>query len=695
MKIQYKLTFALLLASLIPLTMIGWYGIATFSNTLRHDITKSQSIEVEGLARDHMGVFISTTLSDALILSRSAVLQELLQDVDLKKTESIRKAKADTAREFESIALARGNYSKICYIDSTGKEMVKIERRESGYYISEGAQLQDTSQDEYFLKGIALSGGQTYISDLQLETQGGKIITPHQAGIRVVTPVFFMGSSHGVLVINVEGRSLLKMLKEHSSLQSQLIMVDDTGAYLIHPDERKLWGPQLGTGERLSRDEPALAALVAHQDKGTYEDNERLIAFSKVPINATEGPRWTLIEVIPKSVVYAPIRDVQRTIFLVILLALALSVGSGWFVARRIASPIEALSQAAEKLRAGDLSVSIPKTEDDEVGRLAASFSLLASDLQMLIGRVEDGALQLAEATQALSAASQQVETGAEQVSLSVQRIAEGARSQAREIEVTSRGIASQARAITATAQQSAEAAEQVQQARQAALVGVKGIHTVTNHLHDLEKANREVEHLVALLNEHSEEMEQVIATINNFADQTNMLALNASIEAARAGTQGRGFSVVANEVRRLAHRSGRSATDVAELITQTQQRISDVLAQVAAESQAISAGAQAMDILHETLQTIVDSMNRAADVADRISKITAEQQATSETMVQAMNAIASVSEGNVVSTEDASASLQEQTAATEELATSARQLAHLASELREAVARLTGQETK
>lgn len=681
MRIQYKLTLSILLVSLLPLILLAWFATSTIADDISQNLETSA---VQNLQYNvNPGTAVSRNITDARILAASTPIQNLLKAIDSEDTVQINHARQEVVREFEAVAAARpGTYSKIRYIDSAGDEIVEIARQGLTYYVSTEQELQNESGDDYFKEGIRLDVGQSYVSPLRLETQGGKVITPHRAGARISVPVFYGHEPRGVIVANVDTSVVIQSLQGHVSADSSLIMVDEAGTYLIHPNEEKLWGPQLGTEEQLGRDEPDLAARIADEAAGAYEDAGRLIVFTRVSSDATSGPTWTVIEIKPKAVALASLRNVQRTILMVTALALALSLGSGWFIARRIALPIESLSEAAHKLSHGDLSVTVPDAGTDEIGRLAVSFSRMADALQTLIGKVEFGATQLAEATQALSSSSQQVGAGAGQVTEVVLKIAEGAQAQAKEIEVSSRSIASQAQATSTTAEQSADAADQVKKTLGAAVAGMKEAEKVDQQLGELEAANREVDRLAAQLGQHSDEMEQVVATINNFAEQTNMLALNASIEAARAGPQGRGFAVVANEVRRLAHRSARSATEVTDLISQTQQRIKDVLTQVSAESEAISSGAKALQDLHLALKLIVEAMNQAAEMTGKISETTTEQQKTSETMVQAMNTVASVAEANVISAEQASASLQQQTAATAELAASAQELAKLAAML-------------
>jgi methyl-accepting chemotaxis protein len=689
MKLQYKITAATLLVAFFPLILLAWYGISVVGQISREELMSStihnlrHSLDIEGVLANYV--------TDAQLLAASGITQELLETLDSGDPGQVAVARQKLADEFRTISSMREGYFKIRYIDETGQEIVEVERESLGFVTSGKENLQNESADDYFRIGMTLDPGQSYISALRLETQGGKVVTPYKPGLRISVPVTHEGIRRGVIVTNVEGSVIYDLLKRHASKDRQIIMVDEKGFYVAHPDEEKLWGAQLGTGEQLSRDEPELAALVAAQNSGEYEDRDRVIVFTKVSSGATIGPTWTLLEAWPKEIALARLWKIQRTILAVAALALALSLGSGWFVARRISRPIEILGRAADRISRGDMSVQVPEMGADEIGNLGRSFSRMARALRRLVTHVEEGATHLAEATRALSTSSQQVGSGAEQVSHLVQEISEGAQSQAKEIEVTSRGIASQARATNTMAEQSASAAEQVKQALDAAQAGLERIDRVDRRFTLLEEANQEVDLLATQLGEHSQEMEQVVATINNFAEQTNMLALNASIEAARAGPHGRGFAVVASEVRRLAHRSARSATEVTDLIGQTQQQIANVLHQVTTEREAIASGTEALQDLHKSLASIAQAMREAADMTATISEATADQRETSELIVQAMNKIAAVAEANVIATQQASASLQQQTAATAELAASAEELAELAAALQSYVVESTG----
>lgn len=312
----------------------------------------------------------------------------------------------------------------------------------------------------------------------------------------------------------------------------------------------------------------------------------------------------------------------------------------------RLADDIARTSQEAESSRQFMLNLLGPALIAAILISSLVGYSLYQS-MSRLSNRIAEASQQLATSAEQFSASSEQMHSTAEQVSASVQQIALGAETQAAQVEKTSKAIEELAQT---TAQVSLNAEGLQEQSR-----GMKtATETATLALTDLSAKSKEIERIVELA--------------VKIADQTNLLALNAAIEAARAGEAGRGFAVVADEVRRLADSSAQAAGEIKTLsqtIYNEIHRVSDHVSQVA------------------------QSADRVASIADATATTMPEQKARTDQIVQAVNSVAQVAEQNASAAEEVAAATEEQTAATQEISHAAQALAETATALQQWVAKL------
>lgn len=647
-RIQTQLTAAFILISLVPLIIVGIYSEQAAANALRQQALQTEANRVESLAGDIQG-FLQGTSDDVTFLARSTPLMELLEAIADGEPAAIARARQELADEFIALAQTRSGYFKIRYIDVTGQEVVEIAAQGNSFHISQGDELQNEGQDDYFVNGMTLPEGQVYATPLRLETQGGVIVTPHVPGIRYTAPVFYEGQRRGVLVTNLDARGFLDPLqKEAYEGQEETLLVDADGFYLSHPDEAKRWGgpSDLNSGERLSVDFPDLAAETLSGQTGTTLAGGQMVAYAPVLSQGQESNPWTVIEVEPQAKALAPVASFRNVFLGLTALVLVLAIAAGIYCARVITRPIVGLSKIAGQISQGDLTPEIRVQGAGEVHRLAQAFDQMTGDLRSLIQQVVATSGHMATASEELSAMTEEINASAGQVAAAVQQVAQGATAQTDQAEEISRAIET----LAAATDQIAQNAQQAEQAAEQARTGVNSLA-----------------HMMRALQRRSEDINGMAGTVKRFADQTNLLALNAAIEAARAGEHGKSFAVVADEVRRLAESSRHAVEEITALNVEIQDEIQQVLT---------------------GMEDIVSTVNDTATMARQNAGATARQRQGSDTVVRSVNDMASVTVQQATGAEEMAAAVEQQMAATEQLATAAQELSDMAVALQEQVSR-------
>jgi methyl-accepting chemotaxis protein len=339
----------------------------------------------------------------------------------------------------------------------------------------------------------------------------------------------------------------------------------------------------------------------------------------------------------------------QGIVFTIImsLLAIGLGMGLSLFIARLITRPLQDLQGITAQIASGDLTsvqnivARYPGT--DELCELVRSQEAMIDKLHHLAGVVSKLSQQAAQASHQIAEVTQQSGQTTEQVAIAIQQVAEGAQHQnsevAEAIEQVDR-LDETSRTLRKTAEQSSVAME-----------------ALKTHIH--QSAER-----IAALQAHSTHIGQIVETITEIADQTNLLALNAAIEAARAGEQGRGFAVVADEVRKLAERSAASATEISVIISQALQ-------ETHLAGQTMEAGVKSVT---QAVETVTMGQQEAVTMTTRTS-----------TTHDALLRVARVSEENGAAAEEVSAAAEEMAANMQSTVASAQVLNEIAGQLYEA----------
>ncbi|WP_321362492.1 methyl-accepting chemotaxis protein [Pseudomonas extremaustralis] len=423
-------------------------------------------------------------------------------------------------------------------------------------------------------------------------------------------------------------------------------------------DEQKRWLVPPAGVQALEQAVPVMLDLAKKPGEGRFwsDKNEDFYSVS-VPF---EGGPWSVVASMPKAEIRAVTWAVGIRLVIGSALAMLFAVGATVWLLRSKLQPLSDLVRQAEALGAGDLSARLNVSSHDEIGQLARSFNQMGEALSTMVSHIRKAAEEVNGRAQALSGLSGGAYEGMEQQSGEITSMA-GA---VEEFSATSLNIADNMGNTERLAHENA------QQTR----IGRTSMQEASSSLEHIATALNSTATVINTLGQRSQEIGGIVGVITSIAEQTNLLALNAAIEAARAGEQGRGFAVVADEVRNLASRTRQATDEISGMIQSIQQETGN----------AISTMEQGNALMQEGLSRNADVASALARI-DEQSRSAGQQFAAITTATQEQSSTATLLSSNLQSIAQANS---EQREVVSNLAITAKELETLAASLRQEVDR-------
>lgn len=416
--------------------------------------------------------------------------------------------------------------------------------------------------------------------------------------------------------------------------------------------------------------------------KATVYGTENFIVAA--PIGET-GMR--LVLVYPASEAYREVNRVLVTtgvVFVIALILLVLSIITTFNI--KISGPLEHVIAGAEQFAKGDLSKKIPIVSDDEIGRLARNLNVMADNLRNVINHVLELAEKVATSAQQLTAHAEQSSQAINEVASAINEVSQGTDIQVHTLKNAVLLVEQTSAGVQQVAVNSNIAATTSEQTSNMALTGGETVRNAIAQINHVQETITNSAEVVSKLGARSTEIGQILDTISGIANQTNLLALNAAIEAARAGEQGRGFAVVADEVRKLAEQSQGAAKKIGILIQEIQEETASAVSAMAKGTEEVKVGTQAVHDTEIMFHDILLLINQTAEQIKDIYEASQQMAQNSQGVAGLFHEINRISQNNSGQAQNVSAVTEEQAAAMEEISQSSEALAHKAQALHDAV---------
>ncbi|HEX3717125.1 MAG TPA: CHASE3 domain-containing protein [Verrucomicrobiae bacterium] len=414
--------------------------------------------------------------------------------------------------------------------------------------------------------------------------------------------------------------------------------------------------------------EAALAVIRTNKGKNTMDDIRKVI-------DEMKNEETTLLKKRSDEAT-ATARNASLTIIAGTLVALVVMALAGFVITRNIANPLREITATADRMASGDLSVAVTTDHrEDEVGVLARTFSRMASSLREMAevaGKIAGGDLRttvkpqssndllgnafarmtenLREQTRQLVEGANVLGSSASEIVASTTQLASSASESAAAVSETTTTVEEVRQTAQAASQKAKAVADNAQKAAQISQSGRKSTDEVVAGTGRIRQQMEAIAASMVRLSEQSQTIGQIVATVEDLASQSNLLAVNAAIEAAKAGEHGKGFGVVAQEVKSLAEQSRQATNQVRTILSDIQKATGAAVLATEQGSKAVEAGAKQTEAAGESIQTLAGSVTEAAQAATQIAASSQQQLVGVDQVAGAMENIKQASTQNVAS---------------------------------------------
>lgn len=565
-------------------------------------------------------------------------------------------------------------------IDSAGKFIPYVYKADGGYAVDPLLDYEKEGVGDWYL--VPKKTKKPIITEpYSYEVNGKNVLMT-----TISVPILEDGNFLGVVTADFAIDYLQKMINEIKPFDGYAGMLSDSGAFVANGHYKEKNNKLISDVEKWGVTPEQLDDSFSIQaDSKSF--GKEMIFFEPIKLKGADT-NWAFMSVIPESNVLAHFYSLLKTSIIIGCITLIIVLLSIYFTIKVSFRPLAGIIKRLGLISDGELNIKFNDKElsKNEFGQLNLALQKMTGKLRSLMEEIMDVSQNVKHSVEVLTLSSGQVSQSIDEISTTTQEMAGGAVNQAEQADTAfkeTEGLASQ---ILLLKQESSEVKGETEKMGELNQFGTATLNELNKQIVLTAETTQDIIVKIDQLNEKSKSINTIIETIKSIAEQTNLLALNAAIEAARAGEHGKGFAVVADEVRKLAEQSSEAAGKVQSIIDETNVVITNITAGAGNTEKQMEIVTSRLDTtsktfldMEQSVGHVVGRINSLADNLDSIDK--------SKTMVlEAIRNISVVTEQSVAANEEVSASIADQSAYIQEVASTAKQLNEITGKLHESL---------
>ena len=619
-KLSRKMVLILIVVAMLPQIANVAVGILYAKGILQDDYFKDLAA-VRKLKEKQLISFLADRVRSLNMLVQASAIQQYVT------TPSIQGNTQNPTDKFLDLFNKEFDFANMLIINANGDILYSTKNQKS--FIGNNILSSDDSKTSLIsVFDKTLKENKTLVNDI---AKGPYYVGG--SGMYISVPILSVESTKplGVIIAQISSKNLNELLQENSGLRDGNTYILDEG-YTLKTNLELSKNPNMSKTVNANSANKALSENNSYNVLTKYDNREVLLSLARIIFPSSAGVtydlNWIMVSEVDSIQVFQVLYMVINILLYLMIILTILAFAIGLFFMKTITAPILNLAKLTERIASKhDLSIFIPKPKSkDEIALLISSVSDMLRILQEQAIDMANSATQLGTSINEISATATQLSGSATETTTSI-------------VEITT--TVEQMKQISQNSY--AKSIEVVDKAKNVTSIAIEGREATQKTIGGINTINEEMNYIAQStirLGEQTQNIGEIINTVNSLADQTNLLSVNASIEAAKAGEYGKGFAVVAKEVKTLAEQSKEATRQISSILNDIQKAASAAVLATERGNKAVKNGIELSELAGKAIFTLSESVNDTAEASVQISAASQQQLTGMEQLVSTMESI-------------------------------------------------------